>query len=315
MLGGRLGTFDAVALPVILLTAFLVGLFGSSYPVAARIVGTFVGLAFVITSLTRGSPRQRLLRLLRVVVYCGLGVIFGSTYARLGSGPGRTAQQLSLALLLLLGLVGVMVEWRSRRLGRSLPWILPVVLSLTGSFVLAMGYIAQWGYTAELGLPYGALSADTFGYIVAGLLPAAWAAAVFLTVVAMYGLVRWLFGSQVVSGFLMGVSALIGVFTALLWVLQDADRKAEDLGRAVASGSSDALPYFSLIEPAYVCVSLVSPDTAIEGGSIADDGRPWVLLGHADGRYVLWRSVDDYRMVAVEALSTAPASPKAACSS
>jgi len=311
--GPRLDTLDLFILPVVLLTSFLVGMYGSAAPGASVNIGLLVAIVALVAAAAVGTYAARLARLGRVSVICALGALLSWELQSAFPDPRQTTGQIVFAVVGLLLGVGVVIEWRSRRLGASAPWVVPLAVTLLGGLTIALGTLEHWAYTAALGLPYGALVGDTTGKVVVGIVPLAVAIAVALGVTGLYGLIRWLLGSEAVSSSLIVLTAVMGMLLAALFAINDGFDDARNLAIAANEEKQD-LPYFSVMTPSWVCVMVTSDDAAVEGGRI-DDADPWVLLGEHEGRYVLWRSTNDHRRVGVDVLSVAPVAARASCPS
>lgn len=309
--GPQMDAIERVAYPLLLVTAFCIGFFGAASPAWSLGVGVAVAISALVIAGSRGTRRARLGRMGRTLLVCGLCAALARGYMQVFPEPGRTTRQLAVSVAVLLVALGVVIEWRSRRIGASAAWLAPLALTLLGGLIVSLGTVAYWAYASELGLPYGALGGDTPARAVVGIVPAALAAAVPLAVLGFYGLFRWMAGSAVVSSSMISLTALLGLCMAFLQALGDGSDAADRLAAASTARNVD-LPYFSVIEPVWVCASLASDDAAVEGGGL-DDDRPWVLLGDHDGRYVLWRSADEHRRVSVDALNTRPADPTTGC--
>jgi hypothetical protein len=310
--GGRPDPFDVAAIRIVMPVALLAGLYGSAYPEWSHAIGLVVAMVLAVVAVSYGSYTDSIGRLLRAYAISGIGLLFAVALSRIYSEPAEATRQFLVACLLLLGGVGVAVEWRVRRLGGSLQWALPFAVSLMSAFVVAMGSLSYWAYGVELGLPYGSLDTDVWANVAAGVLPVFSAALLLYLVIGLYGLIRWLSGTAEGSGVFIGLVALLAASSAVLLALGDAVESVGELARSV--DQEDDLPSFYLVEPSYVCVE-ATPEATVEGGPLVPGGDPWVLLGEFKERYVLWRSVSEYRRLAVNDASVSPADTDTPCPS
>ncbi|MCZ2849382.1 hypothetical protein [Modestobacter sp. VKM Ac-2978] len=304
---------DLCILPIVLITSYVVGAFGAVAPETFTNIGIAIAAVVLVAAVSQGTYAARLARLGRISALCALCALLSWELRLFFSQPVQTAWQIVLAAVSLLLGAGVVIEWRSRRLGTSAPWTLPLAITLLGGLTVALGSLEHWAYTAGLGLPYGALAGDTMSKVLVGIIPLAVALATVLVVTGLYGLMRWLLGSDAVSSTILVLAAVMGMLTAVLLAINDGVDDARELAVAVDRRERE-LPYFSVITPSWVCATVRADDAAVEGGTV-DESRPWVLMGEHGGRYVLWRSAADHRRVGVDVLSVSPATARTRCPS
>ncbi|MGY2076182.1 hypothetical protein [Blastococcus sp. SYSU DS0828] len=273
----------------------------ASSEILALAVGA-IGLiaAFVYALISRpplGASRSD--RIGSVVLAGFLGAFLFLSIDRLYSGASEAAAYLSGTLGGMALSYGVLTEWRTRRFGQALHWTLPIVLSLLGGTTLALGVLGYRLFEEALGVPAGALSYETFDYVITGSVPVIVGVAVLFVGVGFIGLLRRYAGIGTMGGGFVP-TLVVASFFAMATAASLAPTVAAELRVDGPTGSY--FPFYGVRVDAS-CVRFLAEDGyAVEGGEM-DVGQPWILLGEKDSRYLLWDSRRGYRRVLVDQVS------------
>ena len=288
------------SLPVFLPVALLAGLTTFLPP----IVWIGLGAAWLLLLLVRlararassaGQRREGMFGLFFMAFLC---TCLGLWLALSPAPPGDRGPPFLFVILAVLVAVGFFVEWRSRNLGKSLFWTLPLAFSALGGTAIVLGTLSYYSLLDGLEVPVEAVRVDAFDKAVAGLVALGIGASLALAVTAVYGLSRWMAGRAAVSNAMLSLALGMSALIALTAALGTGQSRAADLRQAESTDASSP-PYFFFLEPAWVCVRPVDGGGAVEGGDLGE-ATPWMSFGIAESRYTLWRDEAGYRRVFVD---------------
>ncbi|NYI06788.1 hypothetical protein [Allostreptomyces psammosilenae] len=237
--------------------------------------------------LTDDAPRHWAYRLL-----VGAFVTLAFTtvgYLLFADPPDDLPGRLVLAVLLILGAVGVWLACRHSWFSRNASWVVPV-LATPLPFVLPwFGGLLHTVYLEDgFGIPVDTVPVTGFWRSAAALEPVAVATVFPLLFVGAAGWLRyfhqWTVLRELVS-VMVPLLCLVYVLTALLLGLEDARAAADRAARAARAGEVPA-SYFGL-RGDLVCVTPMAPTIPVFNGPLPTD-RPVLTFGSAADRLWLW---------------------------
>ncbi|WP_336029094.1 hypothetical protein [Geodermatophilus sp. FMUSA9-8] len=177
--GGRV--FGFITIIAAGLISGLLGILQVEWPVALGVLGWLLLETLVVAVSYPPSPvESRADRVGATLLAAILAAYVYMSFNSLFEDSTQAAITVAIGLAVIVLGLGALTEWRSRRLGQSLNWTLPIFLSLVGGATYAFGVLAYRLLEEQLDLPSGIVTYEAFDYILAGIPP------VFLSAVALY---------------------------------------------------------------------------------------------------------------------------------
>jgi hypothetical protein len=246
---------DRLNVAVVALSVFLpAALLASLTTFLPPLVWVAVGVAWLIALLIwlSKTPRpgfpQRRDGAIDVLFLACLCAVLGLSLAWLPAPPGDRGGPLLLGILFTVLASGFLVEWRSRGLGKSLYWTMPLAYSALVALGILLGTISYYVYFDVLGLPSEYVKLGPFERGVGGMVSLSWGAAIIVVAFALYGLVRWVTGPAAVSNVMLTLAKIVSVVSILSQTLNTGISHAVALQGAQPNPGA-TLPSFYLLEP------------------------------------------------------------------